>query len=239
MDHKWPVIAARSGVKVGIVSAIAWALLDYASQQQERGSVQDFDVEAYAIYSGFSQDEINAVIQAMKDKQVIVDDRFANWEKRQPKSEREIQRVTKYRKQRSDEVVTDCYAPLQNVTKNYTDTDTETDTETDNTTTGVSEPSPAGTTLPPPEPERPNLFAVYEREIGLLTPAVSDRLMVAEEEYPPGWAEAAMSEAARQNKRSWAYVEGILKRWKVDGFQSKKSRKPPGQYDRRRLLEGL
>lgn len=80
-DHKWPVIAARSGVKVGIVSAIAWALLDYASQQEDRGSVVGFDPEEYAVYSGFSEDEIRAVIQAMTDKGIIVDGRLTNWEK--------------------------------------------------------------------------------------------------------------------------------------------------------------
>ena len=64
-DHKWAVIAARSGVKTGVVIAVAWAMLDYASQQTERGSVTGFDPEEFAIFSGFSEDEIKTVIQAM------------------------------------------------------------------------------------------------------------------------------------------------------------------------------
>lgn len=101
-----------------------------------------------------------------------------------------------------------------------------------------SDPIPDGGTWEP-EPEYLNLFAVYEREIGMMTPAITDRLKDVETEYPPGWAEAAMSEAAKQNKRSWAYVEGILKRWKIEGFQATNKGKPNQSYDRRRLLQGL
>lgn len=86
-DHKWQVISARSGVKVGIVSAIAWALIDYASQQPERGSVEGFDVEEYSVYSGFDETEVMAVITAMTDKGIITDGKLKNWEKRQPKRE--------------------------------------------------------------------------------------------------------------------------------------------------------
>jgi len=81
MDKKWPVIATRSGVKTGIVSAIAWALMDYASQQPERGTVEGFDTEVYAVYSGFDEVEITAVISAMNDKSIIKDGKLVNWEK--------------------------------------------------------------------------------------------------------------------------------------------------------------
>ena len=97
-DHKWAVVAARSGVKVGIVSAVAWALLDYASQQVDRGSVAKFDTEEYAAFSGFAETEVCAVIQAMTDKGIITNGRLANWEKRKPKREDDsYNRVTKYR----------------------------------------------------------------------------------------------------------------------------------------------
>jgi DnaD/phage-associated family protein len=105
-----------------------------------------------------------------------------------------------------------------------------------------ADPIPDRGTWEPEEPERPNLFAVYEREIGLMTPAISDELKAAEVDYPPGWPEAAMSEAARQNKRSWAYTRAILERWKVDGFQSKRkktSENNNGFTGRRHLLQGL
>lgn len=42
-DNKWLLIAKRAGVTPMMVSAVFWALLDYASQQEERGSVAGFD----------------------------------------------------------------------------------------------------------------------------------------------------------------------------------------------------
>jgi len=127
-DLKWQTIAARAGSKPGVVSAVVWALIDYASQHQERGTVTGFDTETYAIYSGFPENEVLAIIQAMTDKKVIVDGKLANWDKRQPKSEAEIERVTEYRKKkRALQDVTECYEQLQEITQEK-DTDTERDT---------------------------------------------------------------------------------------------------------------
>lgn len=87
-DNKWLVIGRKAGVSPGVVSAVVWALLDHASQVSERGSVADFDVETYAAFSGFDEDQIRAVIDALKDKGVIgPDGGFRNWSKRQPKRE--------------------------------------------------------------------------------------------------------------------------------------------------------
>ncbi len=61
------------------------------------------------------------------------------------------------------------------------------------------------------------VFRVYENEIGQLTPSVSENIQQAEKDYPPQWIPDAIKEAARKNKRSWAYAEGILKRWKSEG----------------------
>jgi hypothetical protein len=124
-DHKWAVISARSGVKVGIVSAIAWALLDYASQQPDRGSMAGFDTEEYAVYSGFEEVEIVAVIQAMNDKGIIKDGRLTNWEKRQPKREDDsAERVRKFRAEKRN--VTQGNAPER---ESESDTESEEDKE--------------------------------------------------------------------------------------------------------------
>lgn len=87
IDHKWAVIAARAGSKPGIVSAVAWALMDFASQQKERGTIAGFDAEVYAVYSGFPESEVIAIIQAMTEKGIIVDGKFHKWDERQPKRE--------------------------------------------------------------------------------------------------------------------------------------------------------
>lgn len=126
MDQKWLAVAARSGVKTGIVIAIAWALLDYASQQKNRGSINGFDTETFAVFSGFDEADIIAVIKAMTDKKIIVDDTWSNWEKRQPKREDDSNnRVKKYREKQNGNVthcntnsvdVTHCNAESENVT---------------------------------------------------------------------------------------------------------------------------
>jgi DNA replication protein len=59
-------------------------------------------------------------------------------------------------------------------------------------------------------PSRPNIFMLYEQNIGALTPLIADQLRDAEQEFPPTWIEEAFAEAVKQNARSWAYVKKIL-----------------------------
>lgn len=51
-DSKFLLIAKRAQVAPGMVSAVYWALLDYASQNEPRGSVEGFDTETYAEWAG-------------------------------------------------------------------------------------------------------------------------------------------------------------------------------------------
>lgn len=103
-DSKWLVIAKRAKVIPGIVSAIAWELFDYASQNDDRGSVVGFDIETYSTFSGFDEEVVSAVIKALHDKGVITDNnRIASWEKRQPKAEDDsAARVKAYRERKKD-----------------------------------------------------------------------------------------------------------------------------------------
>lgn len=78
--------------------------------------------------------------------------------------------------------------------------------------------------------ERPNIFALYEQNIGMLTPLVTDELRAAEQEYPPEWIEDAFREAILHNKRNWKYVRAILKRWRDEGRED--------EADRRRYIQG-
>ena len=75
----------------------------------------------------------------------------------------------------------------------------------------------------------------YENEIGLLSPGISDKIKMALEDYPAEWIEAAIDIAVANNKRNWAYILGILKRWKSDGFQNQK----PKEEDRIKYLKEL
>ena len=65
--------------------------------------------------------------------------------------------------------------------------------------------------------ETPNIFALYEANIGLLTPMVADQLRDAEQTYPVEWIEAAIREATKSNARSWRYISAVLDRWAVKG----------------------
>jgi DNA replication protein len=76
-----------------------------------------------------------------------------------------------------------------------------------------------------PPIERPNLFKLYEENIGPLTPLMADALKDAEETYPPEWILEAIDLAVKNNKRSWKYAEAILKRWKEEGRAQKQDRR--------------
>jgi len=66
-------------------------------------------------------------------------------------------------------------------------------------------------------PERPNIFALYEQNIGLLQPLLVDELREAEATYPPDWIEEAFRLAVRRNVRNWSYIRAILERWAREG----------------------
>ena len=70
-----------------------------------------------------------------------------------------------------------------------------------------------------------NIFAIYEQNIGMITPMIAEELKEAEKIYPPQWIEEAFKEAVTLNKRSWKYIARILERWASEGKDS-------GEYKR-------
>ena len=80
--------------------------------------------------------------------------------------------------------------------------------------------APAGEAAEEPERDRemrPNVFALYEDNIGIISPMVAEDLRESERLYPESWLEDAIREAVAQNKRSWRYVQRILERWEREG----------------------
>jgi len=65
--------------------------------------------------------------------------------------------------------------------------------------------------------ERPTIFVLYEQNIGMLTPMIAEELREAERQYPAEWIADAFREAVLSNKRSWKYIQAILKRWSDEG----------------------
>jgi DnaD/phage-associated family protein len=83
--------------------------------------------------------------------------------------------------------------------------------------------------------ERPNLFTLYEQNIGPLTPVMADLLRDAEREYSAEWVGEAIKIAVEHNARSWKYVSAVLERWKKEGYGG---RRASGEGDRRKYVEG-
>jgi len=88
---------------------------------------------------------------------------------------------------------------------------------------------------PASEVERPNIFALYEQNIGLLTPMLADELRDAEATYPAMWIKDAFRQAVQQNARSWAYVRKILER---RDRSEKRGARGRTVEDRRKYIEG-
>jgi DNA replication protein len=84
--------------------------------------------------------------------------------------------------------------------------------------------------------ERPNIYTLYEQNIGPLTPMISQILADAENTYPAGWLEDAVQIAVKKNVRNWNYVEAILRSWKENGRNETDRRND--QENPRRYIEG-
>jgi DnaD/phage-associated family protein len=85
--------------------------------------------------------------------------------------------------------------------------------------------------------DRPNIFALYEENVGMLSPIMAEKLKEAEDEYPWPWIGEAFTIAVTHNKRSWHYISGILRRWAAEG----KDHGEPGRHskgdDRQKYLQ--
>jgi DNA replication protein len=84
---------------------------------------------------------------------------------------------------------------------------------------GIKAAIPAASEVPP------DIFTLYEQNIGLLTPMIADELRDAESSYPLDWIRDAIREAVNHGKRKWSYVAAILERWATEG-------KTDGTYQR-------
>jgi DNA replication protein len=86
-----------------------------------------------------------------------------------------------------------------------------------------------------PAEEMPDIFTLYEQNIGMLTPMVADELREAEKLYPPEWLRDAIREAALHNKRNIKYISKILENWSVEGrsdgtYQRNSQKAGPDKY---------
>jgi DNA replication protein len=80
-----------------------------------------------------------------------------------------------------------------------------------------------------------NIFLLYEENVGVISPLLSERLREAEAQYPWPWIEAAFREAVALNRRSWRYIERILQRWEAEGPDVEAIRRTAESQGRRSL----
>ncbi|MBI2965947.1 MAG: DnaD domain protein [Chloroflexi bacterium] len=84
--------------------------------------------------------------------------------------------------------------------------------------TRAAEPAPAVV-------DRPNIYVLYEQNIGPLTPMAGQLLNQAALSFPEEWIREAIQIAVANNARNWKYVSAILDRWATEG----KPREQPGR----------
>jgi len=84
----------------------------------------------------------------------------------------------------------------------------------------------------------PDIFTLYEQNIGMLTPLVAEELQEAEKLYPEGWIRDAIKEAASLNKRNVRYITRILERWSAEGRSDGAYRRDSKKTDPDKYIKG-
>ena len=101
---------------------------------------------------------------------------------------------------------------------------------------GSWRPSDGNTPAPTLSVEQPNIFQLYEENIGPLTPLIADTLRDAEKEFPEDWIRQAVEIAVQNNVRKWKYIEAILSSWQ-DGGRDERQTRGHTKKDRQAYLE--
>ena len=88
-----------------------------------------------------------------------------------------------------------------------------------------------------PQGDKPNIFTMYEENVGMLSPILAEELKEAEDLYPWQWVCDAFEIAVAENKRSWRYIATILRRWAAEGKDHGKPGRHPEKDNRKKYLE--
>ncbi len=87
------------------------------------------------------------------------------------------------------------------------------------------------------EPQ-PDIFTLYEQNIGMLTPMIAEELREAEKLYPEAWIRDAIKEAVKHGKRKWSYISAILERWSSEGKSDGTHRRDFKKTDPDKYIKG-
>jgi len=86
--------------------------------------------------------------------------------------------------------------------------------------------------------EQPDIFTLYEQNIGMLTPMIAEELREAEKLYPEAWIRDAIREAVNQNIRKKSYILAILERWSAEGRSNGTYRRDSKKTDPDKYIKG-
>ena len=156
-DTKFRVVAKRSGARLGDILAVWQMLLERACGADERGNVVGFDFEGAEALLDLDEGQAQAIYAAMETKDLIHQGRITNWDKRQPKREREDDstervRACRERKKQASNTTCDNVTPCNATQHQETPRGEESREEgnLDNTT-----PPPPMAPVAPEAPEQP------------------------------------------------------------------------------------
>ena len=79
--------------------------------------------------------------------------------------------------------------------------------------------------------QRPNIFTLYEQNIGALTPMISDQLIDLEKTYSADCLKEAIQIAVNNNARALNYIIKILERWEREGRSGQEASAAQSQKD--------
>ena len=86
--------------------------------------------------------------------------------------------------------------------------------------------------------EPPDIFTLYEQNIGMLTPMIADELREVEKLYPVVWIRDAIKEAVLHNKRNIKYITKILESWAAEGRSDGTYQRHPKKTDPDKYVKG-
>ncbi len=84
----------------------------------------------------------------------------------------------------------------------------------------------------------PDIFTLYEQNIGMLTPMIAEELREAEKLYPEDWIRDAIKEAVNQGIHKWSYISAVLERWSTEGRGNGTHRRDTKKADPDKYIKG-
>jgi DNA replication protein len=84
----------------------------------------------------------------------------------------------------------------------------------------------------------PDIFSLYEQNVGMLTPMIADELRDIERLYHDSWIRDAIKEAVLNNKRNIKYIAKILESWAAEGKRDGTYQRHPKKTDPDKYIKG-